>query len=222
MTISQAPMGCDEARDLAGLYVLDALEREELEGVRAHLASCDEPHPEFAELGAVVPALSTLVEPLDAPAALKTRIMSAIAAEVDAMPASTFRSAVRPEPWAITTEAEPTFREPLRQRWQSVSLWGMAAAAVLVIAVLGAWSMVLQSRTDQAEQRMALIARAIAASTEPGSEVAVLRGTGEAAGASGFAAFPPEGDGYIVLVGLRPAPLGQTYQAWYLVDGVPT
>ena len=119
----------------------------------------------------------------------------------------------------------------------------MAAAAVMVIAVLGAWNAVLQSRAGEVEQRVAevelrvaeaeqrvaeaeqraqVIAQAISASTDPDSEVAVLRGTGPAQGASGYAAFPSDGDGYIVLVDLPAAPAGQTYQAWYLVDGEAT
>ncbi len=220
------PMSCDVAADVAGLYVLDALAPDEHEQVRAHLAGCPQAHPEFAELGGVVPALSTLVEPVDAPAALKARVMAAIAAEPQAPAARAvqpiFLPAVGRGPRKSATEPEALYGEPARQRWQSVSLWGMAAAAVLVIAVLGAWSMVLQSRADRAEERVALIAQAIEASTDPGSEVAILRGTGEASGASGFAAFPQDGPGYIVLVGLRPAPAGQTYQAWYMVDGTPT
>jgi hypothetical protein len=98
----------------------------------------------------------------------------------------------------------------------------MTAAAVLLIAVLGAWNVVLQSRAGEVEQRAQVIAQAIAASTLPDAEVAVLRGTGPAQGASGFAAFPADGEGYIVLVDLPPAPAGQTYQAWYMVDGQPS
>jgi len=98
----------------------------------------------------------------------------------------------------------------------------MTAAAVMVIAVLGAWNVVLQSRAGEVDQRTQLIAQAIAASTDPEAEVAVLRGTGPAQGASGYAAFPSDGDGYIVLVDLPAAPAGQTYQAWYLVDGEAT
>ena len=64
-----------------------------------------------------------------------------------------------------------------------------------------------------------MLADAVGVMTQPGAAVATLQGTGPAAGATGFAAFPQTGDGYIVLVGLPPAPGGQTYQAWYLVDG---
>jgi len=238
---------CDDASELAGLYVLDALEAAESEAVRAHLYACAKAHPEFAELGGVVPALAELFQPVDAPADLKDRVMAAVAAEnVPAQPA-TFSPAI---PGAARSQAEmdarvwepPASERPPARRHSSLG-WGMAAAAVMVIAVLGAWNAVLQSRAGEVEQRVAevelrvaeaeqrvaeaeqraqVIAQAISASTDPDSEVAVLRGTGPAQGASGYAAFPSDGDGYIVLVDLPAAPAGQTYQAWYLVDGEAT
>ena len=217
---------CDEASELAGLYVLDALEAAESVAVRAHLHVCAEAHAEFAELGGVVPALAELFQPVEAPAALKSRVMAAVAAErAPAQPASSST----PVPGAARSQAEmdarvwePPAAERPRARRPSSLGWGMAAAAVMVIAVLGAWNVVLQTRAGEVEQRSQMIAQAIAVSTDPEAEVAVLRGTGPAEGASGFAAFPRDGDGYIVLVDLPAAPAGQTYQAWYLVDGQAT
>lgn len=238
---------CEDASELAGLYVLDALDAAESEAVRAHLYACAKVHPEFAELGGVVPALAELFQPVDAPADLKDRVMAAVAAEREpARPASSFRAV----PGAARSQAEmdarvwepPASERPPARRHSSLG-WGMAAAAVMVIAVLGAWNAVLQSRAGEVEQRVAevelrveeaeqrvaeaeqraqLIAQAISASTDPDSEVAVLRGSGPAQGASGYAAFPNDGDGYIVLVDLPAAPAGQVYQAWYLVDGRAT
>ncbi len=217
---------CEEANELAGLYVLDALQAAESEAVRAHLRDCAEAHPGFAELGGVVPALAELVQPVDAPADLKSRVMAAVAAEGAPARPATASMAV---PGAAASQAEmdarvwePPAAELPRARRPSFLGWGMAAAAVMVIAVLGAWNVVLQTRAGEVDQRAQMIAQAIAVSTDPEAEVAILRGTGPAQGASGFAAFPGEGDGYIVLVDLPAAPAGQTYQAWYLVDGQAT
>ena len=44
---------CDRVRDLAPGFVLGALTPDEDREVREHLASCPEPHEEFAELGGV-------------------------------------------------------------------------------------------------------------------------------------------------------------------------
>jgi len=221
--MSQHALTCEAVTELAGVYVLHALAADEAEAVRAHLDGCVRPHPEFAEVGGVVPALALLFEPVDAPVDLKSRVMAAVAAPARSASAPT-HVAFAPAPARTQAEADarvwepPTGGRPQPRRMSALS-WGMAAMAVMLIAVLGAWNVVLQSRAGEVEQRTQMIAQAIAASTDPDAEVAVLRGTGPAQGASGFAAFPAEGEGYIVLVDLPPAPAGQTYQAWYLVDG---
>ena len=77
-------MTCEQARDLAAAYVLGALEAGEEAAVRDHLQTCDQPHPEFAELGGVVPVLSASLEPVEPPASLRDRIMAAAAADLEA------------------------------------------------------------------------------------------------------------------------------------------
>jgi len=67
-----------EASELAGVYVLDALEPALRAAVEEHLGACPDAHLEFDELGSVLPALALLVEPLEAPAALRARVMAAV------------------------------------------------------------------------------------------------------------------------------------------------
>jgi len=208
----------EEAVELAGLCVLDALDATELHQVRVHLAHCSRGHPEFDEIGAVVPALGQLFQPVDAPTHLRGAVMNAIAAEAAASAGQPERASAAPRNTAPAVAA-PGWRMPAaRPTWLS---WGVIAVAALVVAVLGAWNINLQLRTNELTQRSEVIADAIAASVADGSAVATLRGTGAAAAASGFAAFTTQGEGYILLVGMPPAPSGQTYQAWYLADGQP-
>ena len=75
---------CDQATDLAAGYVLGALDAEESAAVREHLATCDQPHPEFAELGGIVPYLADTIDPVEPPAALRERIQAAAAADLRA------------------------------------------------------------------------------------------------------------------------------------------
>jgi len=77
-------MTCEQARDLAAAYVLGALESAEEAAVRDHLLTCDQPHEEFAELGAVVPVLGGAVELVEPRGSLRDRIMAAAAADLDA------------------------------------------------------------------------------------------------------------------------------------------
>jgi hypothetical protein len=100
----------DEAVELAGLYVLGALERTEEAAVREHLATCSERHPEVEALGSVVPALSAdgleLIEP---PASLGDRIMTAAAADLAADPRG---AAARASGSVLGSAALPTAAAP--------------------------------------------------------------------------------------------------------------
>jgi len=135
---------------------------------------------------------------------------------------------------------------PAWRRWSRPLL---AAAAVVLIVALGAWNITLQQRLDRAVEdqqalqaridaataqeaelrlqvdaaaaRQQVLAAAIAAQADPASQVATLEGSGSAAGATGFAVFPKDKPGYMVLTGLPPVPADKTYQAWFLANGQP-
>ena len=73
---------CDEVRDLAPLFVTGALDEDEMDAVREHIADCDDQHVEIAELGEAATALLESAEPAEPPAALKPRLMAAAAADL--------------------------------------------------------------------------------------------------------------------------------------------
>jgi anti-sigma-K factor RskA len=72
-------------------------------------------------------------------------------------------------------------------------------------------------------RRDAILADAIAAFSQAGSSVAVIRpsGTGTTSG-TGFAAVTADGNAYLVMAGMPQAPTGKTYQAWFIRDNQPT
>ena len=216
MTHARAALTCDEASDLAGLYVLDALETAEREAIADHLATCElSTHEEFSELGAVVPALATLAPPAGAPAALKRRIMEEYRHDAATPPQPAVSAApVSAKPPTLAARAEP-MRSPLAS-------WIPALATLLILVVVGVWGVGQALEANQARDRAVALSQAIAAMSAPGSEFAVLQGSGTAAGARGFAAFPAEGGAHVVLVDVPQAPAGQAYQAWYIADGSPT
>lgn len=222
MSDDRGPLSCQAADELAGLYVLDALEPDEHEAVRQHLATCSHPHDEFAAVASVVPAMATVFEPIDAPSELKGRVLDAIAED-----ARQTRSSASPSPkaiadaWRGTESRSETSSVPAvgATRRGPILGWTLTAAAVILIAVLGAWNVVLQGQVGDADRRARLVSQAVAARNSSGAEVATLTGSGPATGATGFAAFPSQGSGYLFIVGLPEAPAGRTYQAWYLVDG---
>ena len=146
----------------------------------------------------------------------------------------------RPEPIPIAAVRERRARRP----W---ARWLLQAAAVLVIAVLAGWNLLLQRdvldarreaeaarrdasaiqrQTAEARQRAELVRDALAAREAPGAKVADLEfgpaasGPAAESGASGFVVLLPARDGYFVVYGLPPAPSGKTYQVWYVTGGI--
>lgn len=212
-----SPMSCDQVRDLLPAYVLGALERDDEAVVGEHLATC-QLHSEAAELGGVVPHLAESLDPVEPPAALRGRIMALAAADLEA----------RRTPDAATTRAAPTpvpsLAEGLRRpRLQLSWGFGLQAAAVLVVVVLGAWNFNLQGRVGALEADVAA-ARAyetaingvLAAATAPGSQTVVL-GPGEGFASSGLAAVRADGSIVMVMRGLDPTVGSEVYEAWVIV-----
>ncbi len=156
---------CAAADDLAGLFVLEALAADETAAVLDHLASCDRPHASFAEMAAVTGALASSADPVDAPPELRARLMAAVAATPQVMDdvQVVVRDAVKTaSPTAvamaapISIDAARARRSPSRMGWIS-----LAAAAVIVIAALGAWNVSLQRQVSDAQGQVASLERAV-------------------------------------------------------------
>jgi anti-sigma-K factor RskA len=226
VTASGMNLSHDEAVELAGLYVLDALETDERAAVDAHLATCGLDHAEFADVGGVAPALASVVEPVDAPALLKQNVMAAYARDT--------ASATLPAkmPGRFATPSAESSRTPVRQapvveaaptgdgwRLRTWAGWATAVAAVLILAVVGVYTFGLQTQLNASEQQAAVLSDAIAAYSAPGSATATLRDSG--GDGVGFAAVSEDGTAYVVASGLDAAPAGKTYQAWFIADGTP-
>ncbi len=229
MSDSDMNLTHEEALELAGLYVLDALDPDERAQVVAHLASCGLDHSEFAEVGAVTPALLATVKPVDAPASLKDNVMAAYARETAAAAAAATAPAAPPAkmPGRFSTPTPESPRTPVvapapaARGWRMPTWagWATAAAAVLILAVVGVYTLGLRSQLDESQQEAAVLSNAISAYAASDSQTAVLDDVNS--DASGFAAVTASGEVYLVMSGLEPAPSGKTYQAWFIADGVP-
>lgn len=231
MTRQPLAMTCEDADELAGLYVLGALETAEEAAIQQHLATCAQRHPQFAELGSVVPSLSRAIEAFDPPAELRTAVLAAVAATPQL--AGTPQTSATPR--VATATAEPVAerarpaapislaaeRERRASRFGNVWRTAMAAAAVLLIVVLGATTVIFQHQASDADARANTLSAAITASLDPNSTVASLRGSGIAVSAAGFAAFPQNGAGFMVIHGLPAVGAGKTYEAWFITGSTP-
>jgi hypothetical protein len=247
---------CDEVRDLGAGFVLDALSPEETVAVRAHLASCPDPHTEIAEMASVLPALMGDVPQVEPPEALGSRILTAAAndladraAEVELTtpsapvePASTGRpimsepaaeppgkgAATPPTPSETAAPAPPIVGEastprlaeptpiPVRPR-TPVALWVLRAAAVLAVALLAGWNLLLQDQLDRARAYEQRVAAVLDVAAQEGSITAILT-PGSGAGASGLAAVGADGAVTIAMRELAATQGDQVYEAW-VIDG---
>ncbi len=226
-------LSCDAVRDLAPLYVLDALEPAEVASIRDHLAACTDPHAELAQLGGVVPYLAGSLEPLEPPAAVGERIAAAVQADLRARARDDSAAARLVEGYGAAVPVEAAVRETPAPAGQPVDLaaaratraargprpawrWLLEAAAVIALVGVVGWDLVLQGQLDATRRQADLLSSALAAAAQAGSVTATLQGTGPAAGASGFVVAGTGGTNYMVVSGLPDPGAGRTYQAWYL------
>ena len=236
-------LSCDAVRDLAPLYVLDALEPAEAASVRDHLATCPDGHAEMGELGGLVPYLAESLEPLEPPAAVGERIAAAVRADLRARARDETAAArlvegygtaattglAAPADTAVAEAAPAPARPPATpldlaaaraaradRRPRPVWRWLLEAAAVVALVGVVSWDVVLQGQLDAARHQAALLGSALATAAQAGSVTATLQGSGPAAGVSGFVVAGTGGTDYMVVSGLPDPGAGRTYQAWYL------
>ncbi|MBF6604920.1 MAG: anti-sigma factor [Chloroflexi bacterium] len=232
-------MTCDEARDLAPAYVLGALERDEEQTVRGHLATCPHAHEEFAELGSVVPALDVPIELVEPPASLRDRIMAAAAvdlAERRSAPSSMAAAAVdlaerRSAPSSMAAaavdlaerrSAPPSIAPARAGLGRPRFAWAIGIAAVLAIVALGAWNVALRAQLDSATAYRQAVGQVLAAAAAPGSHTAVLSSR-DNPGRAGLAAIAADGSVHVVMHGLAPTTGGHVYEAWVIAgSAAPT
>jgi hypothetical protein len=216
--VGATPMACLEVTGLAAGFVLGALEPAEMAAVRAHLASCRQPHTEFEELGSTTPALLDTVELVEPPAALKNCILEAARAD---------RDATRPIAAALVPAAAPRARRDIRTTRSLRERLGLAGgsqlapgwavlglAAVLAVVVLGARDLQLQASNEDLAAYQRGVAAALDAAARPGGELAVLKASEPSSPAAGLAGIRPDGTVAIAIRGLAPTTGSQVYEAW--------
>jgi hypothetical protein len=215
----------DEALDLAASFVLGALRDDEMAAVRAHLASCPEPHDEFVALAGVVPVLHAAVQPVAPPPALKDRIMAAAAADLEARRQEAQAAAAAPAapeatspPGAVPAPAGAGTARPSlfpRDRRQFGLSWALGIAAVLAIALLGAWNLSLQTQLTDAQAYERQVAAVLDAAGRQDALTAVMR-SDAADGPAGLAAVTSDGVMRIAMRDLAPTTGTEVYEAWLI------
>jgi anti-sigma-K factor RskA len=221
---------CDEVRDLAGSFVLGALDGDEEAAVREHLVTCPEAHDEIEQLGGVVPVLAASIPVVEPPDGLKARILAAAQADLDERNrARSTAATTAPAATAVTSPSTPGAAEPVpfpsaaereRRPRRSAASWVLAIAAVVAIALLGVSNLLLRSQLDQSQAYQQSVQSVIDVASKPGSLTAVLTASGGTG--TGLAAIDSSGAVTMAMQDLAPTSGQQVYEAWVIGgDGVP-
>lgn len=218
--MSEPRMTHDEALELAGLYVLHALEPEEEAAVRAHLVTCPLAHDEFEAVGGVVPALIEAgldgLEPVEPAAALRDRILAAAAADRAAPDSLPSRSPSRPSPDPIPFPSAPR-RTARAERGRTRPFdWALRIAAVIAIVAAGAYGLTVQGQLDTARQFDQAVAAVVQAGSQPSAKTVVLATQKDQRG-TGIGAVRADGSVVLALRDLTATSGEQSYTAWVIV-----
>jgi anti-sigma-K factor RskA len=199
-------------RDLLGAFALGAVDAEEAEMVRAHLATCAECQAEMAELWLAVDSLPNTIEPMEPSPALRDRIAAAVMAEAASPAPASLAPSATPAAEPVSTIAPmPPAPEPIRQPasfWSRATPWAAAAAILLLLSAgLLVWNLRLREQL----------------ATTPVAETIALAPTDVAPDARGQVTYLPQDDLFILDVrDLPPLEPDQVYEVWLIgEDGVP-
>jgi len=205
-----------EVQELLGAYALDAVEPDEAELISAHVEECPRCRDELANHREVAGMLAYSGQ--EAPKGLWDRVVAGIH---DSSSSAAFAG---PEPTAPNLAPVTVLGSRARSRWLTPGgrvVGALAAAAVVVVALLGVQVVRLQHRTDNLSGEVASMAGAPTmqsvrlAAAEPGARRVQLRSL--SGGAQLEAVILPGGTGYLYDSSLSPLPSGETYQLWGVV-----
>jgi anti-sigma-K factor RskA len=175
-------------------HALSALDGADERALNEHLATCAECRRDLAEWEATAASLALSANPMEPSPRVRERILSAIKSPPNVLP----------------------FAKPRANIWHSLGSLGSIAALILFAAltttVVILWQQNRQLRRDNEFYQLL---------TEPGSRVAELSGTTEAAGATAKLAYDKTGRAILIANGLPRTPEGKQYQLWFIVGNKP-
>ncbi|QYG95597.1 anti-sigma factor [Iamia sp. SCSIO 61187] len=182
-------MSPPDPHTLVGPYVLDALPADERDLFEDHLSRCPECQTEAAELLAAAAHLGQAAAVVP-PAALRDQVLAQVAQTRQVAPGGSFGAGERRRrPWVTPV---------------------LAAAAVVVLAAVGAIAVRSDQRADQAEDLVAIVA-------DPEAETVEVSGEG---GTMRLVVSDAHDSSVVVAEGMAAPPPGKTYALWFDEAGV--
>jgi hypothetical protein len=210
-------------------------EIEQLGGVAPYLAETVEPVEPPAGLRARLldaaaaerPARATAVAPAVPATATEMPVAAPAPVAAPGSPVAAAPPMRAPDPSASATIAFPgpaAQERRVASRTDRLGRWGLAIAAVLAIAVLGAWNLQLQARLSGVQADLAAaqayqqgVAAVLDVGTGSGAQTAFLAAARPDLKSTGVAAAAADGTVVMALHDLAPTAGSQVYEAWLIV-----
>ena len=225
---------------LSALYAVGALSENDRIDFEAHLEICLECVREVKSLLPVARGLVHGAPPLDAPAALRTRVLAQVTGAAPA-PLDTRRAPLDSVFAAVAAPPAPPI--VIRRKRGPGALFWMAATLLVAAAGLGGWYVTVVDRqveglraavgtaTRLVERAQTAAVAAGAAAAEREAVLAIVTGSGvqrlDLAGqplaprASARALWNDAADMVFIATGLPSLPAGDIYQLWFVLPDAP-
>jgi anti-sigma-K factor RskA len=186
-------MNCEQVDEALGAYAIDALDASERRDVHAHLETCRRHDDALRELAIAVESVAASAPDVEPPASLRSRLLEAFDAEVQATSA----------PTPIEDDRAPRPIESARRRIAIAPAFVYAAAAAVVLLVSGliVWNVVLQTGENDNSSTI----------------TATLSGSA----GTGKLTYLQDDQTGIIELDLSDAPAGTVYQAWSVYPDGP-
>ena len=182
--------------ELAGAFALGAMSADEAAAVRAHLATCDQPHAELREAFPAGDVLAASLEPVTPSPDLRDRLMGSI-------------ERIPPVARPSAEPVKPPWPRPGWFDWISPRVARpLAVAAVVAAIAVGAWNVSLRSDLDHRDAAL----RAVAAAIGNGQTAFRVDGTA----GRGYVVDTPGVGAALVVADLKALPADKLYELWLL------
>ena len=191
----------NDYKEMIPAHALSTLDAADERVLSKHLAECDECRRELADWKATAASLALSVNPMEPSPEVRENILTQIRSEKSG---SESVSKVLP------------FKNTQRNLWNSLGSLGSIAAVIVFGALIVSVFVLYQQNRELREQN-----EFFQLLTAPGSRMAELSGTPEAANATAMLAYDRNGRAMLITQGLPRAPEGKQYQLWFIVGNNP-
>lgn len=191
----------NDYKEMIPAHALSTLDAADERVLSKHLAECDECRRELADWEATAASLALSANPMEPSPEVRENILTQIRSEKSG---------------SESVSKVLRFKNTQRNLWNSLGSLGSIAAVIVFGALIVSVFVLYQQNRELREQN-----EFFQLLTAPGSRMAELSGTPEAANATAMLAYDRNGRAMLITQGLPRAPEGKQYQLWFIVGNNP-